>query len=79
MNHFIYKHNIRKHIISKKETCLVESFNSSMRDSLNRLKRKSKGYSKSQYMLEISLNLWMYKKDIFKNIKKYSRYNLYEK
>ena len=55
-----------------------------MRDSLNRLKRKSKGYSKSQYMLEISLNLWMYKKRIFnKNIDKYSKYNnllyLYEK
>ena len=74
-NHVLFKDYINNHIVSKKETCLVESYNSSMRDRLARLKRKSKAYSKSQYMLEISLNLWMNMKDIFKNIVKYCLYS----
>ena len=65
-NHPLFKYNIKHHIISKSETCLVESLNSSMRDKLARLKRKTKAYSKSQYMLEISLRLWSNFKDIFK-------------
>ena len=72
-----YKDNIKHHIISKSETCLVESYNSSMRDSLARLHRKSKAYSKSLPMLTISINLWVYKKEIFKNIDKYCGYNQY--
>ena len=39
-NHPLFKHNIKHHIISKSETCFVESLNSSMRDKLARLKRK---------------------------------------
>jgi IS1 family transposase len=35
-----YKHHIKHHIVGKSETYLVESFNSSMRDRLVRLKRK---------------------------------------
>ena len=73
-NHPLFKHNIKHHIISKSETCLVESLNSSMRDKLARLKRKTKAYSKSQYMLEISLRLWSYCKDIFNNINKFVRF-----
>jgi len=52
-----------KHIIDKAETCLVEAFNSSMRDRLARLGRKTKAYSKSQEMLEISLTLWVERKN----------------
>ena len=52
-----------KHIISKAETCLVEAFNSSMRDRLARLGRKTKAYSKSKEMLEISLALWVERKN----------------
>ena len=78
MNHFIYGKYINKHIVSEKETCLVESFNSSMRDKLARLKRKTKAYSKSKYMLEISLNLWMYSKNIFNDTIKYCRYYINE-
>jgi DNA polymerase II small subunit/DNA polymerase delta subunit B len=72
-----YKDNIDKHIVSKSETCLVESYNSSMRDRLARLHRKSKAYSKSIYMLTISVNLWANKDIIFANIDKYCGYNEY--
>ena len=45
-----------------------------MRDRLSRLKRKTKSYSKSQYMLEISVRLWSYFKDIFSNIDKFIKF-----
>ena len=35
---------------------------------------KTKAYSESQYMLEISLRLWSYCKDIFNNIDKFVRF-----
>jgi IS1 family transposase len=73
----MYKNNINKHIISKSETCLVESYNSSMRDRLARLHRKSKAYSKNINMLTISINLWANSKEIFKNIDKYYGYSEY--
>ena len=40
------------------------------------VKEKTKDYSKSQYMLEISLRLWNYCKDIFNNINKFVRFKL---
>ena len=73
-NHILFKDYIKHHIISKKETCLVESFNSYLRDNLARLKRRSKAYSKNQYMLEISLNLVIHKDIICNNINKYCLY-----
>jgi hypothetical protein len=72
-----YKQYIKKHIVSKSETCLVESYNSSMRDSLARLHRKSKAYSKNINMLTTSINLWANKKEIFANIDKYCGYSNY--
>lgn len=69
-----YKNNIKHHIVSKSETCLVECFNASMRDRLARLKRKSKAYSKDINMLKISLNMWMNSNTIFSNINKYCGY-----
>jgi len=59
----IFRDKINKHIIDKAETCLVEAYNSSMRDRLTRLGRKSKAYSKSKEMLELSLVLWTERKN----------------
>jgi hypothetical protein len=72
-----YKEYINKHIVSKSETCLVESYSSSMRDRLARLHRKTKAYSKSIYMLYISINLWANRDIIFANINKYCGYSEY--
>lgn len=80
-NHPLFKDHIKHHIISKKETCLVESLNSFLRDNLARLKRKTKAYSKSQYMLEISVRLLIYKDiicDSRKSINKYCKYYVNE-
>jgi IS1 family transposase len=47
--------------ITKAETHLIESSNSSIRDNLARFNRKSKRYSKSWDMLELSLTLFFHK------------------
>ncbi len=54
-------HKDIRHIINKSETCLVESKNSSLRDMLARLNRKTKRYSKSFMMLDLSIYLWRFK------------------
>lgn len=46
-----------KHVQSKAETYTIEGYNSCFRQYLARLHRKTKCYSKSKYMLELSLNL----------------------
>jgi len=46
-----------KHLQTKAETFTVEGYNSRIRHYLARFKRKGKCYSKSEYMIEISLNL----------------------
>jgi len=51
------------HIRSKSETCLVESFNSSLRDMLARLNRRTKRFSKCVEMLRLSLVMF-FNKDI---------------
>ena len=45
------------HVITKSETCLVESYNSVLRAGLARLHRKTKYYSKSAKMLRLSVLL----------------------
>ena len=45
------------HVVSKSETCLVESHNSVLRYYLARLHCKTKCYSKSSQMLELSIAL----------------------
>lgn len=47
----------KKHCESKKETYMVEGYYSRIRNYLARFKRKAKGYSKKQFMLENSLKL----------------------
>lgn len=54
------------HIASKSETCLVESFNSSMRDMLARLNRRTKRFSKSLEMLRLTLIMFFNKKESYK-------------
>jgi insertion element IS1 protein InsB len=46
-----------KHVVTKSETCLVESYNSVLRYYLARLHRKTKCYSKSEEMLRLSISL----------------------
>jgi insertion element IS1 protein InsB len=50
-----------KHIVTESETCLVESYNSVLRYYLARLHRKTKCYSKSKEMLELSVTLLLNK------------------
>jgi len=47
----------RKHNATKKSTFTVEGYNSRIRHFLARFKRKTKCYSKSRHMMEISLKL----------------------
>jgi insertion element IS1 protein InsB len=49
------------HVASKSETCLVESFNSSLRDMLARLNRRTKRFSKCQEMLRLTLVMFFNK------------------
>ena len=56
------KINIQEpHLMTKSETHLIESSNSSIRDNLARFNRKTKRYSKSLEMLKIALDLFLYK------------------
>jgi insertion element IS1 protein InsB len=50
------------HVITKAQTHLIESFNSSIRDNLARFNRKTKRFSKSWQMLRITLELFFYRK-----------------
>ena len=56
-----------QHIASKSETCLVESFNSSLHDMLARLNRRTKRFSKCIEMLTLTLVMF-FNKDIAYNI-----------
>lgn len=47
-----------KHLITKRETHLIESLNSSIRDNLARFNRRSKRFSKTVDMLGITLDLF---------------------
>jgi insertion element IS1 protein InsB len=49
-----------KHVQSKAETFTVEGYNSLFRHFLARMRRKSKCYSKSKKMLELSFLLLMH-------------------
>ena len=52
----------KNHIRNKSETCLVESFNSSLCDMLARLNRKTKKFSKCAEMLRLTLIMFFNKK-----------------
>ncbi|MDR1348722.1 MAG: hypothetical protein LBJ63_09935 [Prevotellaceae bacterium] len=48
---------LKKLVQTKMETFTIDGYNSRIRHYLERFKRKTKCYSKSQHMMEISLNL----------------------
>ena len=52
------------HVITKAETHLIESSNSSIRDNLARFNRKTKRYSKSWEMLDLTLNMFFNKHEL---------------
>ena len=60
---------IEPHFMTKSQTHLIESSNSSIRDNLARFNRKTKRYSKSLEMLKISLDLLFYKDYILNAMK----------
>jgi IS1 family transposase len=51
-----------KHIVTKAETHLIESSNSSIRDNLARFNRRSKRFSKTLPMLSLTLDLFFHAK-----------------
>ena len=51
-------------MIGKAETALVESSNSSLRDMLARLNRRTKRFSKSKEMLQLTLIMFFNKDTI---------------
>ncbi len=63
-----------KHIINKSETCLVESYNGSLRDTFARFRRKTKAFSKSIKAVENSILIFTNKELYTYNIKKYSNF-----
>ena len=46
------------HVVTKAQTHLIEATNSSIRDNLARFNRRSKRYSKSWQMLDVTLQLF---------------------
>ena len=54
-----------RHLQTKAETYTIEGFNSQIRHFLARFRRKSKCYSKAQHMVDASLALFFWGKDIF--------------
>jgi IS1 family transposase len=50
-----------KHMVDKAETCLIEAKNSSLRDMLARLNRRTKRYSKCPIMLRQAVAMWRFK------------------
>ena len=51
--------------MTKRETHLIESSNSSIRDNLARLNRKSKRFSRSFSLLDFTLQLFFYQHFLF--------------
>lgn len=60
---------IEPRCMTKSQTHLIESSNSSIRDNLARFNRKTKRYSKSLEMLKMSLDLLFYRKFILNAMK----------
>ncbi|HLP34713.1 MAG TPA: IS1 family transposase, partial [Amoebophilaceae bacterium] len=55
----------RKHVVGKQYTQAIESMHATFRHYLCRFRRKTKGYSKSKRMVEITLALFTFSKSIF--------------
>lgn len=68
-----YNIDCNKHIISKSETCLVESYNASLRSRLAMFNRKTKSYSKDFNSMINAVFIWIHRKFLMNNIRKYIR------
>ena len=55
----VFKKISESHMMAKRKTHLIESSNSSIRDNLAKFNRRSKRYSKSLEMLEITMDLFI--------------------
>ena len=58
-NHYLYRNNIKKHIISKKETSYIESWNNKLRSNLSKLNRDTQRFPKSKKPLKIVFGCWV--------------------
>ena len=61
-----------------KETCLVESFNGSLRGRFARFNRRTKAYSKSFNNLKDTVFIWVNREQYLANIKVYSNRFIYD-
>ena len=63
-----HRHEVPEpHVVTKAETHLIESANSSIRDNLARFNRRSKRYSKSWDMLDTTLTLFFNRRLLHEN------------
>ena len=63
-----YNIDCNKHIISKSETCLVESYNGSLRGTSAIFIRRTKCYAKCLNSVYLGVKMWIYKKFIRDNL-----------
>ena len=63
-----YNIDCNKHIISKSETCLVESYNGSFRGTSAIFIRRTKCYAKCLNSVYLGVKMWIYKKFIRDNL-----------
>ncbi|GHU30143.1 hypothetical protein FACS1894152_8450 [Bacilli bacterium] len=78
------KYNIRKedesslhcdeHIVDKAETCLVESWNASLRGHFARFVRKTKAFSRSFKSVYNAVLMWVNRGLLMKNRRRYASY-----
>lgn len=61
------------HIIDKAETCLVESYNGSLRGCIAKFIRKTKSFSKSFDSLKDAVLMWVNRGLLIENRRKYAR------
>lgn len=72
-NRYSINIDCNKHITDKKETCLVESYNGSLRERLARFNRRTKSYSKSFNNMYDAIYLCVNRDMLIKNRRKYAK------
>ena len=68
-----YNIDCNKHIIDKRETSLVESYNGSLRGTSSMFIRRTKCYAKCLKSVYLGVKMWIYKKYIKDNLEKIVR------
>jgi hypothetical protein len=72
-----YNKDCNKHIVSKSETCLVESWNGSLRGRFARFNRRTKAYSKSFDGMNDAVFMWINRSLLIENRRRYASYFKY--